>query len=67
MSEVKKFKITGQIRKHQHKIPFSVEYSALKEEHAIQRVYSEMGSRHGARRFEIKILKVETAESAPSA
>ena len=66
MSEVK-FKITGQVKKSHTKIPFSVEYSALKEEHAIQRVYSEMGSRHGARRFEIKILKVETSEIAPSA
>ena len=61
MSEVKKFKITGEIRKGQTKIPFSVEFNALKEEHALQRLYSEMGSRHRARRFEVKIAKIQSA------
>ncbi len=62
MSEVKKFKISGEIKKGMNKIPFSVEYSAMKEEHALQRVYSEMGSRHRARRFEIKIMKVQASD-----
>ena len=66
MSEVKKFRITGEVKKGQHKIPFSVEYSAMKEEHALQRVYSEMGSRHRARRFEIKISKVQAATESGS-
>ena len=35
MSEVKKFKITGEIKKGLSKIPFSVEFSALKKEHAL--------------------------------
>jgi len=61
MSEVKKFKITGEIRKGQSRIPFSVEFNALKEEHALQRLYSEMGSRHRARRFEVKIAKIQSA------
>jgi len=59
MSEVKKFKITGQIKKGKTLIPFSVEFNALKKEHAIQRLYSEMGSRHGARQFEITIKKID--------
>jgi large subunit ribosomal protein LX len=61
MSEVKKFKITGEIRKGQSRIPFSVEFNALKEEDAVQRLYSEMGSRHRARRFEVKIAKIQSA------
>jgi large subunit ribosomal protein LX len=59
LSEVKKFRITGEVKKGLTKVPFSVEYNALKEEHALQRVYSEMGSRHRARRFEITITKIE--------
>ncbi len=59
MSELKRFKITGEIIKGRIRIPFSVEFNALREEHALQRLYAEMGSRHRARRHEIKISKVE--------
>ena len=59
MSEVKKFKITGEIRKAKMKIPFSVVYNAVKQEHAMQRLYAEMGSRHRARRFEIKVAEIK--------
>lgn len=62
MSEVKKFKITGEIRKGLSKIPFSVEFNALKKEHAVQRLYSEMGSRHRARKFEIKIKDIQESK-----
>lgn len=62
LSEVKKFRITGEIKKAKSRIPFSVEFSAMKEEHALQRLYSEMGSRHRARRFEIRITKVQEAK-----
>ena len=67
MSEVKKFKISGEVKKGQTKIPFAVEMNALKEEHALERVYAEMGSRHRARRFEIKILKVQASQEEPKA
>lgn len=68
MSEVKKFRITGEIRKAKSKIPFSVAYDALEKEHALQRLYAEMGSRHRARRFEIKIAKIqEVKEGTPQA
>ncbi len=46
MSEVKRFRITGEIKKGKTKVPFSVEFNAVKKEHALQRLYSEMGSRH---------------------
>ena len=68
LSEVKKFRIIGEIKKAQQKIPFSVAYDALKEEHALQRLYAEMGSRHRARRFEIKIARIqEVKEENPQA
>jgi large subunit ribosomal protein LX len=63
MSEVKKFKITGEIKKGQTRIPFAVEINALKQEHAMQRLYTDMGSRHRARRFEISIKTVQEVKT----
>ncbi len=62
MSEVKTFRITGEIKKGKTKVPFSVEFNAMKEEHALTRMYAEMGSRHRARRFEIKVTKIQSGE-----
>jgi len=62
LAEVKKFKITGEVRKAKLRIPFSVEYEALKKEHAMQRLYAEMGSRHRARRSEIKIADIKESK-----
>lgn len=59
MPEVKIFKIAGEIKKGKIRIPFAVEVSALKQEHALQRLYADMGSRHRARKFEITINCVE--------
>lgn len=59
---MKKFIITGEIRKAKLRIPFSVEYEALKQEHAMQHLYAEMGSRHRARRFEIKVMDIREAK-----
>jgi large subunit ribosomal protein LX len=68
MSEVRKFRVTGEIKKGIHKIPFSVVISALKQEHALERLYAEMGSRHRARQFEIKIKEIiESKEETPEA
>jgi ribosomal protein L20A (L18A) len=64
LSEVKRFKITGRIKKGKTLIPFAIEFNALKQEHALQRLYAEMGSRHGARRFEITITKIEETKEA---
>ena len=67
MSEVKRFRITGEIKKGLLKTPFSVEFSALKKEHALQRLYSEMGSKHRARQFEIKIKEIQESKQEPEA
>jgi len=67
LSEVKKFKITGEIKKGLTKVPFSVEFNALKKEHALQRLYAEMGSKHRARQFEIKIKDVQESKETSEA
>jgi large subunit ribosomal protein LX len=59
MVKVKVFRVTGEIRKPNLQSPFKKEVIALKPEHAVERVYAELGSRHRAKRFQIKILKVE--------
>lgn len=64
---MKKFKIAGEIKKGKTRIPFNVEVSALKEEHAMQRLYAEMGSRHRARRFEITIRSVQQVDAQAGA
>jgi large subunit ribosomal protein LX len=59
MSEVKIFRVTGKINKPNFKTNFKKEIRALKKEDAVDRVYKEIGSKHKAKRFQIKILKVE--------
>jgi ribosomal protein L20A (L18A) len=56
---VKKFQIIGEVKKPLTKIPFSKTISALKLSDAIEKVMSDMGSRHKAKRFEIKIMRTE--------
>jgi large subunit ribosomal protein LX len=64
---VKKFRITGEIKKGLTKVPFSVEFNALKKEHALQRLYAEMGSKHRARQFEIKVKDVQESKETSEA
>jgi len=57
--EVKRFRVVGEIRKPRMKIPFTLEIAALRREDAQEKVYSELGSRHKAKRFEVKMFKIE--------
>lgn len=59
MIEVKTFRITGEVKKPRTTIPFALEIRGTKEQDAIERVYAEVGSRHKARRLEIRLKKVE--------
>ncbi|MEB3780500.1 MAG: 50S ribosomal protein L18a [Desulfurococcales archaeon] len=63
MSEVKIYRISGVMMISHDKFPewrkFSVYVRALKPEHAIEKVYSDLGSRHKLKRYHIKIEKVE--------
>lgn len=59
MGEVKVFRVTGKIVKPSFQTSFQKEVRALKPEDAIERIYKEIGSKHRAKRFQIKINKVE--------
>ena len=61
------YKIAGEIKKGKTLIPFTVQINALKQEHALERLYADMGSRHRARRFEIEIESVEQVDSEAEA
>jgi large subunit ribosomal protein LX len=59
MNKVKVFRITGEIEKPNLKTSFRKEVVAAKSEHAVEKVYAELGSRHRVKRFQIRIAKVE--------
>lgn len=58
MSEVKIFRVSGQIVKPNWKTGFEKEVRALKPEEAVETIYTDLGSRHRARRFQIRINAV---------
>jgi large subunit ribosomal protein LX len=59
MSKLKVFRVTGEIRKPNLQTPFMKEVLAAKPEHAVEKVYAEVGSKHRVKRYHMKILKVE--------
>jgi large subunit ribosomal protein LX len=59
---MKVFRVTGEIRKPNLKTSFKKEVIALKPEHAIEKVYTELGSKHRVKRFHIKITNVEEVQ-----
>lgn len=59
MSEVKVFRVIGEIRKPNFRTDFRKEVRALKPEDAVEKIYMELGSKHRVKRFQIKIVKVE--------
>ena len=56
---MKVFRVTGEINKPKLKTPFAKEVIVDKPEHAVEKVYAEIGSKHRVKRFQIKIVKVE--------
>jgi large subunit ribosomal protein LX len=60
--QMKVFRVTGEIRKPNLKTSFKKEIIALKPEHAIEKVYTELGSKHRVKRVHIKILNVEEVQ-----
>jgi large subunit ribosomal protein LX len=59
---MKIFRVTGEIHKPNLKTPFKKEVIALKPEHAIEKVYTELGSKHRVKRFHIRITSVEEVQ-----
>ncbi|MGD0203623.1 MAG: 50S ribosomal protein L18Ae [Candidatus Bathyarchaeia archaeon] len=56
---MKAFKVTGEINKPKLKTSFVRELLAEKSEHAVEKVYAEIGSRHRVKRCHIKITNVQ--------
>lgn len=56
---MKVFRVIGEIQKPNLKTSFRKEVIAVKPEHAVEKVYAELGSRHRVKRFHIKIATVE--------
>jgi len=56
---MKVFRVKGEILKPNLKTSFNQEIVAAKPEHAIEKVYAELGSKHRVKRFHIKITNVE--------
>jgi len=61
MSRAKKFKISGEIKKSNllEPIKFTKIIDAEKKEHALEKIYADIGSRHKAKRFDIRIFGIE--------
>ena len=57
--EPKVFRITGMIRKPNLKTHFTKEIRALKPEDAIEKIFTDMGSKHRVKRHQIKILEIK--------
>lgn len=56
---MKVFRVTGEIKKPNLQTPFRKEIVAEKAEHALERVYAELGSKHRVKRVHIKVESVE--------
>ena len=56
---MKVFKVTGQINKPELSTSFSREVIADKSEHAVEKIYADLGSRHRVKRYHIKIISTK--------
>ncbi len=61
---MKVFRVTGEIYKPNLNTPFVRELLADKPEHAEERVYAEIGSRHRVKRCHMKVTNVEEVSPA---
>ena len=63
MSEVKIYRVRGRMMISHDRFPewrkFQVYVRALKPEHALEKVYSELGSKHKLKRYHIKIDEIK--------
>jgi large subunit ribosomal protein LX len=59
MNKMKVFRVTGEISKPNLKTSFAKEVVVATPEHAVEKVYAEIGSKHRVKRHHIKILNVE--------
>jgi len=66
LSESKRYIVSGEIMKPNFFAPmkFRKEITATKQAQAIERIYTDMGSKHRAKRYEIRILDVQEADAS---
>ena len=62
MDQIKTFKITGYIKKSGRRISFTRDIRALKKSDATEKIYAEIGSRHKAKRFDIKLTEIQESD-----
>ncbi len=55
---MKVFRVTGEIKKPNLRTPFTKEIVADKAEHATEKVYAELGSKHRVKRHHITISEI---------
>ncbi len=60
---MKVFRVTGEIHKPNFHTSFRKELLAEKAEHAVERVYTELGSKHRVKRVHIRIDSVSEVKS----
>ncbi len=56
--DVKTFRVDGMIHRSGFSMAFSKEVRALRAEDAVERVYTDLGSQHRAKRINIKISSI---------
>ncbi len=59
MAQVKTYRIKGEIKKPNNVMKFLKEITAISEKQAVEKIYSLFGSRHHAKRFQMKIVSIE--------
>ena len=59
MSEVKIFRVKGEILKPDYKMKFSKDIRALRQEDAVEKTYADIGGQHKVKRFYMKVTSVE--------
>lgn len=59
MSEVKIFRVKGEIFKPDYKTKFSKDIRALRQEDAVEKAYADIGGQHKVKRFYMKVTSIE--------
>jgi large subunit ribosomal protein LX len=63
MNEVKAYRITGRIVKPNFKTKFVREIVAMKQKDALEHIYTNIGSKHRAKRHQIIIDNIEEEQN----
>ena len=59
MVEVKIFRVDGEILSPNYRTTFSKDVRALRPEHAVEKVYMELGSHHRVKRVHMKLHSIQ--------